>query len=562
MTNRLPSVHSLIAFAIVVFVCTASLFAAPVVLTPTADSYVKNSTPTTNYGTALNMIANNANGVRVSFLRFNLSGISKPITSAKLELTIAIAASGQDFSIYALSPAAAAWTEAGITWNNAPGIISTYTTSGGTVDQVLNPADLALSGSAFSTFTSGATGIDTAFNVTSGPILDFLNAATGDVTLLIAEPGPVDSSGVGWNTREASSGQPQLTLSSDPVVAPVVPSLIRVVLVGGQSNADGRAAGSGLPTSPINYQATQDNVPFYYYTYGAAANSDGSLGKLTTLRTGATQTPSGGFGPEIGLGYDLSRKVETSPRAKLAIIKYAKGGSSLYSDWKAGGDATTVGDGPHYQVFQQVITAGLASLRAAYPTATVQIAGMIWVQGESDIDGGAGPSAAYGANLTAFIADVRATFSSSMPFVLSRISANQTVYSLPTDGSYANYLTVRGQQQLVANSVPAVYMIDTDSTAFAMNSDNLHFGPLGQLALGQAFAAQFGQLVAPLRVTACQFSADGVHLTWNASPLASYRVWSSSDLLSWSVLYSGSAGNWTDPNAGNVTARFYKVEQQ
>jgi hypothetical protein len=273
------------------------------------------------------------------------------------------------------------------------------------------------------------------------------------------------------------------------------PALIRVILVGGQSNADGRADGNKLPTSPINYQAIQKNVPFFYYIYGSATNADGTLGTLTTLRPGATQFPDAGFGPEIGLGYDLSRMLESTPNTRLAIIKYAKGGSSLHTDWKAGGDATPAGDGPHYQTFQQVVTKGLAQLRTTYPNATVQLSGMIWVQGETDIDGGEKQVAGYEKNLTDFIDDLRATFSPSLPFVFSRISDNQTVYSDPSASHYSDYLTLRAAQESVANTLPAVEMIDTDSEEFIMKSDHLHFGPLGQLALGQAFAAKLAPLL-------------------------------------------------------------------
>ena len=539
-----------------------ALHSAPVVLTPVADAYVKNSTVTTNYGTALNFIANNGNGVRVSYLRFSLAGVARPITSAKLELTVNIASPGQDFSVYALNASAPAWTEGGLIWNNAPGVVPAYLTGTGTVDQFLKPADLANAGAPFATFVSAASGVDTAFNVSSGPLLDFLNAASGDMTLLIAEPGAADTSGVAWNSREAASGQPQLTLSSEPVPVAATPKLIRVVLVGGQSNADGRAASSGLPTTPIDYQAVQANVPFYFYTNGAAANADSTLGTLTTLRTGATQMPAGGFGPEIGLGYDLSRVLESSPGTALAIIKYAKGGSSLHTDWKAGGGASMTGDGVHYQTFQKVVAAGLAKLRAAYPDATVKLAAMIWVQGETDIDGGAATVAAYGGNLTAFIADVRATLSPSLPFMFSRISANQTVYSAPTDPQYNDYLAMRVQQGQVAANVPAAYMIDTDGPEFAMNSDKLHFGPLGQLALGQSFARVLGQLL-PLRVTSMQSGPEGLRIDWNGLPLATYRVLGSTDLSAWNYRYAGPGAAWTDTEFGAVAGGryFYRVEE-
>lgn len=293
-------------------------------------------------------------------------------------------------------------------------------------------------------------------------------------------------------------------------------TLIHVLLIGGQSNADGRANPTGLPTSPVNLQLPQDDVSYYYST------------SLTTLRPRATE-----FGPEITFGRSMA-DFYAPYGEKVAVVKYAAGGTNLYSQWKAGGDATTTGDGPIYVSWQTTIPAGLTALQAANPGATLVIDGMIWVQGESDLASGAANSAAYGANLTAFIADVRATLGlPNMPFFLSRISSRQTVYSLPADADYPNYLTMRSQQASVADSVAGAYLIDTDDAAFTMNVDNLHFGPGGQQALGNAFATAL-QAVVPApwaRVSNVLATpvVGQVSLTWDAFSVAdSYQVQRSS----------------------------------
>ena len=278
--------------------------------------------------------------------------------------------------------------------------------------------------------------------------------------------------------------------SSPPPSGNAVPKLLRVILLGGQSNADGRAPGSGLPISPVNLQAPQTNVLFYQYTNGGARNADGTLGTLTTLRPGATQMPPGGFGPEVALGYNLSRVIAQQPGAQLVIIKYAKGGSSLAVDWKAGGDGTTNGDGAYYRIFQRVVKDGLAKLQSTFPDNTIQVVAMAWVQGESDIDGGSATADAYATNLVRFISDVRQTFTATLPFFFSRISAHQRVYSAPTSTHYANYLVLRSQQEQVAATVMNAYMIDTDGSDFAMKPDFLHFGAGGEQAMGAAFAAE------------------------------------------------------------------------
>ena len=298
-------------------------------------------------------------------------------------------------------------------------------------------------------------------------------------------------------------------------------STIHILLVGGQSNADGRANPTGLPTSPVNLQVGQADIPFYY----GGASTSGTFG---TLCPRSTQ-----FGPEITFGRSMA-DFYAPYGEKVAVIKYAAGGTNLHTQWKAGGDATTTNDGPYYVTFQNSVNAGLSALRGAYPTATFVIDGMIWAQGESDIDDALTypttyPASDYGPNLTRFIADVRATFSANMPFFLSRISSHQTVYSAPTDPNYNDYLTLRAQQLAVATNVAGAYLIDTDGSSFTLNTDNLHYNAGGQMALGYAFASAMQSVVpAPILRVSGLFStpASGqVSLAWDAlTGATSYSV--------------------------------------
>ena len=240
---------------------------------------------------------------------------------------------------------------------------------------------------------------------------------------------------------------------------------VHVFLQGGQSNAEGRADPAGLPTSPVNLQGYQSDVDFYY------RNTLSALHPATS--SGTT------FGPEITCGRRLVDLMHPDAFSRVAIIKYSTGGTSLYSDWKAGGTATTVGDGPQYVSFQAMVTSGLAALAAAYPSATITIEGMTWMQGESDVPTA---SAAYYANLTQFIADVRLTYGlPNLPFIVARLSASQT-----GAGNVALLNVVRQAQTDVAAASSWTGLVDTDS--FSLKSDNLHFDAAGQQALGYAFA--------------------------------------------------------------------------
>ena len=252
-------------------------------------------------------------------------------------------------------------------------------------------------------------------------------------------------------------------------VSSVTVTRLYVYLQGGQSNSDGRAVPTDLPTSPVNLQQQQTDVDFYY---------NDVLTYLYPATTSGTQ-----FGPEITCGRRLVDQLNLNVSNRVAIIKYAVGGTTLYSNWIAGGDATTTGDGPNYVIFQQKVTAGVAALRAKYPSAEIIIKGMTWMQGESDTASDSG-SAAYYANMTNFIADVRLTVGvPDLPFVIGRLSIRQTAVN-----NIANLPVVRNAQSMADTSYPWVGLVDTD--AFGLKTDNLHFDATGQQSLGYGFADQ------------------------------------------------------------------------
>ena len=96
--------------------------AAPITLTPVADSYVRSNSANTNFGTDSTVQSQNTGGrnavVFQPYFRFSVGALPATPTSAKVRLfvTDASATSGQLFRT-----ASATWTESGITWNNKPG---------------------------------------------------------------------------------------------------------------------------------------------------------------------------------------------------------------------------------------------------------------------------------------------------------------------------------------------------------------------------------------------------------------------------------------------------------
>lgn len=526
---------------------TAGAF-AKTTITPAADAHVMNTNAAVNYGSAATLVANSNNGVRVVYLRFDLSSIELPATRITLDL-FSNGTGFDSFHVYGLV-SGEDWQENTICWTNAPGIRNSHTSSSGTLSQIIDPSSLYLGGEPLASFSApGASDShNRVFDVTGGRIHDFISAdADKIVTFLIVEQDPPDSTGLSWHSREATDEalHPKLTFYHPGDTW----ETLRVVLLGGQSNADGRAAGSGLPA---HLQQPQDNVPFYHHTHNASANGDSSLGRLTTLRPGATQMPAGGFGPEISLGYHLSRSIETTPRTRLAIIKYARGGTNLHTQWKAGGDSSVTNDGAVYQTFQRVVRNGISRLGGAFPDARIGIAAIVWIQSGSDITSGAAESAAYGDNQRAFIHDVRLTFRPNLPFYLAKVSDQAVAHSDPSGPNYQNYLLVRAGQEAVAGDTPGVHLLDFDGPAYPVLGDGLHFTAGGLLNIGADYARHIAETV----ILHSRIS-PGPHLRWNAIPGRSYHVEQSENLSSWTRTHVGVVSEWTDPAPSRT--RFYRV---
>ncbi len=97
---------------------------------PTADAYVKSSSPTSNYGTRSELRVKTGDSLYRSYLRFNVSSLTGPwVISAKLRLFTTDGSPDGG----ALYPVATGWTESGITFATAPSIGGAPIASGAAV---------------------------------------------------------------------------------------------------------------------------------------------------------------------------------------------------------------------------------------------------------------------------------------------------------------------------------------------------------------------------------------------------------------------------------------------
>ncbi|HKX13786.1 MAG TPA: DNRLRE domain-containing protein, partial [Propionibacteriaceae bacterium] len=95
--------------------------AATTTLSPVADSYVRADQPTVNFGTETSLRVD-GDPVSVSYLRFNVEGVTGLVTKATLKVVSPISSTTP---INAKSVADTTWTETGVTYNTAPAVGAT-----------------------------------------------------------------------------------------------------------------------------------------------------------------------------------------------------------------------------------------------------------------------------------------------------------------------------------------------------------------------------------------------------------------------------------------------------
>ncbi len=255
-----------------------------------------------------------------------------------------------------------------------------------------------------------------------------------------------------------------------PVAAKPEVSPVDVFLLAGQSNMAGRAPGSEAGAMGDEVRIRMD----YVCSFSAQADGNGppephrSDGWVPLrLSPKHASTPGSHFGPEIGLGRGL---VERQPDRETVFIKNGRGGSSLAVDW-------AVENGPFYRDFVEQSRRALGRLDAegkAY-----RLAAFVWCQGEADATQREWADA-YGENLTALIAGIRAEFDRpDLPVIIV----------LTGDGRLNPLMIapdeVRRVQRAVAESVGGVRLVEADDLGLM---DKVHYDAAAQVEIGRRVA--------------------------------------------------------------------------
>jgi Bacterial Ig domain/Carboxypeptidase regulatory-like domain/IPT/TIG domain/Beta-propeller repeat/Bacterial TSP3 repeat len=257
-----------------------------VALFPVADAYVQDgTTASTNFGTSTPMLlktANQSGQRRDVYLKFDVSSVSRNITSAKLRITAALTASGA-VNTSAYSVVDTTWLESdpgGINWNNKPVRSAT----------ALPGATVAVATTTYANYDLDITGYIAA------------EKAAGRDVISLALHNPSNSNNhITMHSREATANKPQLliTTSNTDNAAPTVSLATNGVSFVAPANitVSANAVDADGTISRVDFFAgtsligTDTTAP-YSIAWNSVAAGGYSLTAVATDNSGASSTSS------------------------------------------------------------------------------------------------------------------------------------------------------------------------------------------------------------------------------------------------------------------------------
>lgn len=277
------------------------------------------------------------------------------------------------------------------------------------------------------------------------------------------------------------------------------PTVYELYYLGGQSNMEGFGYSAELAS---DMAVVSDNVMIFAGQMALDNATHGGVGSWQPLRPGfgtgfktdgETIELSDRFGPELLFGQTM---VEGRPGRKIAIVKYALGGSGLadgvgYGNWHP--DFSTGAGLNQYDH-------ALKTLRNALAVSDIDRdgthdrlipSGIVWMQGEADAYDSQVAADAYRANIERLMDLLRAALRvDDLPVVIGRITDS----GMSDDGSVMDYIgTVQeAQQDFVTNDECAAYVTVTDELGYL--DDGWHYDTAGFVELGSAFAHAMREL--------------------------------------------------------------------
>lgn len=202
---------------------------------------------------------------------------------------------------------------------------------------------------------------------------------------------------------------------------------IKVFLLAGQSNMDGRGDGSKLSAEDKErLTRAQDHIQFAYNHKPVipldVTVPESHIAKKFNLKLT--------FGPELFFGLGLS---EALPDDQILFIKRSIGGTSLYGCWNADWSAekASVMKEEKKPKLYRDFTTYIRKVLSEYKEDEYKICAMLWVQGEADSNvakNGPKPAETYGMNLKSLINAVRKDMGvKDLPFMMLQVGSGKVV---------------------------------------------------------------------------------------------------------------------------------------
>jgi hypothetical protein len=269
--------------------------------------------------------------------------------------------------------------------------------------------------------------------------------------------------------------------------------------LGGQSNMDGYGRVEDLPTELRGPVAGV--MIFHGNTSPDGAPVDGR-GAWSELRPGhgvgyasdgATATYSDRFGVELTFARTL---LERDPEARIALIKYSRGGSSIdqaaageFGCWDPGYPGSGARGVNQYDHFLATVRHAMSvdDIDGDGEADTLVPRGIVWMQGESDAYHSEEIALRYDENLERLMDLIRAALRDpDVPVVIGRISDSGRDDE-EKDGKVWNFGNIvrDAQASFVADDGCAALVTTTDGYSY---SDPWHYDSAGYIDLGTRFA--------------------------------------------------------------------------
>jgi len=276
-------------------------------------------------------------------------------------------------------------------------------------------------------------------------------------------------------------------------------TIYKLYYLGGQSNMEGFGFSDELPNDAA---ITSQHVMIFTGQMALDNETHGGVGIWEPLRPGfgtgfktdgETNRMSDRFGPELLFGQTMADKL---PGSKIAIIKYALGGSGLAEGVGYGNWHPDFSDGAGINQYDHALT----TMRNALQHSDIDgdgvadhliPSGIVWMQGEADAFDSQAAADEYRANIERLMGLLRAALRiDDLPLVIGKITDS----GMSDDGSVMDYIETvqQAQQDFVSSDACATYVTVTDELAYL--DDGWHYNTDGFVRLGTAFAAAMNEL--------------------------------------------------------------------